>query len=145
MVREAKRTDLKGLLLLYSQLHENSFLQYNTHAETVWDQILSSKICHVIVNEVCGRIVSTCSLMIIPNLTHGQRPYALIENVVTDASFRRRGFSLACLRKAREVAVQQNCYEMMLMAGSQKEEALHLYERAGYSQNEKAALVQRLF
>lgn len=145
MVREAKRTDLNGILLLYTHLHDNPLPQSAENAEHVWDQILKNPSCYVVVNETFGRIISSCTLVIVPNLTHGQRPYALVENMVTDASFYNQGFGSACLREAKRIAVQNNCYKIMLMTGSQKPETLRYYEKAGYSRNEKTAFLQQLF
>ena len=44
------------------------------------------------------------------NLTHNQRPYAFVENVVTDENYRKRGLATACLNYAKEIAQKENCY-----------------------------------
>jgi GNAT superfamily N-acetyltransferase len=49
-------------------------------------------------------VVATCTLIIIPNLTRGGVPYALIENVVTDARHRRRGYGKLILEAAMAAA-----------------------------------------
>ena len=82
--------------------------------------------------------------MIVPNLTHGLRPYALIENVVTHADYRGRGLASACLSYAKEIAVRENCYKMMLLTGSREESTLRFYERAGYNRTDKTAFIQWL-
>jgi GNAT superfamily N-acetyltransferase len=82
--------------------------------------------------------------VIVPNLTHGQRPYALIENVVTDAAYRRRGLASACLAFAGETAKRENCYKIMLMTGAKDEGTLHFYEQAGFDRHEKTAFIRRL-
>lgn len=82
--------------------------------------------------------------MIVPNLTHNQRPYAFVENVVTSAAFRRRGLALACLDYAKNIALQANCYKIMLMTGSKQEGTLAFYERAGFNSGDKKAFIQWL-
>ena len=99
---------------------------------------------HLIVNEVDGRIVSSCVCVIIPNLTRGVRPYAFIENVVTHADYRGRGYATDCLDYAREIAMRANCYKMMLLTGSKKESTLAFYARAGYNSTDKTAFIQWL-
>ena len=96
------------------------------------------------VAEEGGRAVSTCTCLIVPNLTHMQRPYALIENVVTDAAYRNRGLASACLARAKEIAIQENCYKLMLMTGSKEQKTLDFYAHAGYSSLDKTAFVQWL-
>ncbi|MBQ4626141.1 MAG: GNAT family N-acetyltransferase [Clostridia bacterium] len=76
------------------------------------------------------------------NLTHGQQPYAFIENVITDADYRKRGLATACLNFAKEIAVRENCYKLMLLTGSKEKSTLNFYEQAGYNSKDKTAFVQ---
>ena len=144
MIREAARGDLEGLLLLYTYLHEKSVPADKPERAALWDKILRDPDYHIIVAEEDGLIVSSCVCVIVPNLTHGLRPYALIENVVTHADYRKRGLASACLDFARELARKQDCYKIMLMTGSKEEGTLRFYERAGYSRGDKTAFNQWL-
>ncbi len=91
MIREITESDLDGLLRLYMQLHDNPFPEKDNKVMGIWKSILRDKDYHVIVAEEDGMIVSSCVCVIVPNLTHGQRPYALIENVITDKEHRKKG------------------------------------------------------
>jgi GNAT superfamily N-acetyltransferase len=51
-------------------------------------------------------IIASCTLVVIPNLARGGQPYGLIENVVTHAAYRGRGFGKRLLRAAVEAAWQ---------------------------------------
>ena len=144
MIREITDNDFDGLFRLYMQLHENPFPERNAQVLSVWKQILNDNNHHIIVAEEAGQIVSSCVCVILPNLTHEQRPYALIENVVTDAAYRKKGFATACLNYAKELAIKENCYKMMLLTGSKNPATLHFYEQAGYNQNDKTAFIQWL-
>jgi GNAT superfamily N-acetyltransferase len=81
---------------------------------------LKDKEHHIIIAEEEGKIVSSCVCVIIPNLTHNQRPYAFIENVVTDKDYRKKGLATDCLNYAKEIAIKENCYKLMLLTGSKK-------------------------
>lgn len=144
MIREAVKDDLNGLLTLYMQLHDNPFPDINDRINSIWDSIISDPNHHIIVAEEDGMIVSSCVCVIIPNLTRGQRPYAFIENVITDEKWRKKGLATACLNYARDIAVNENCYKMMLLTGSKEQSTLDFYERAGYDPNDKKAFVQWL-
>lgn len=144
MVREITEIDFTGLFELYTQLHGNTIPENTAELSALCRKILDDENHHIIVAEEDGKIVSSCVCVIVPNLTHGQRPYALIENVVTDEAYRRRGLATACLDFARKIAVNANCYKMMLLTGSKEESTLRFYEKAGYNRNDKTAFIQWL-
>lgn len=144
MTREADANDLDALLGLYLFLHEDSIPEYDGHLKETWDMIISDENHHLIVNEVDGKIVSSCVCVIIPNLTRGVRPYAFIENVVTRADCRGRGYASECLAYAKEIAKRENCYKMMLLTGSKSESTLNFYRHAGYNSSDKTAFIQWL-
>ena len=142
MIREVKREDLAELLELYLYLHEDSIPEMNSHLEKAWEQILEDPNHHLIVNEIDDQIISSCVCVIIPNLTRNVRPYAFVENVVTHADHRGKGYAGECLAYAKQIAEQENCYKMMLLTGSKKPETLHFYEKAGYNSSDKTAFIQ---
>lgn len=144
MIREANKNDLNALLELYLYLHEDSIPNQDEHLENTWKQIMDDKNHHLIVNEIDGKIVSSCVCVIIPNLTRNVRPYAFVENVVTHADYRKKGYASECLDYARTIAKNENCYKMMLLTGSKKAETLRFYENAGYNSSDKTAFVQWL-
>ena len=82
--------------------------------------------------------------MIIPNLTRGVRPYAFVENVVTHKDYRGHGYEGECLAYAKKIAMENNCYKMMLLTCSKRPETHHFYEKAGYNSNDKTAFYQKL-
>ena len=144
MVREIKENELNELLQLYLFLHEESVPEMTTHLKDTWDTIIMDKNHHIIVNEVDGKIVSACVCVIIPNLTRSIRPYAFVENVVTHSNYRGKGYATECLSFAKELAVKENCYKMMLLTGSKKQATLNFYEKAGYNSTDKTAFIQWL-
>lgn len=144
MVREIKSSELNELLELYLHLHENSVPDMTEHLRCVWDTVIRDKNHHIIVNEIDGRIVSSCVCVIIPNLTRNIRPYAFIENVVTHKDYRGRGYATQCLNYAKETAIKNNCYKMMLLTGSKDEKTLDFYNNAGYNCSDKTAFIQWL-
>lgn len=106
MIREAKREDLAELLELYLYLHEDSIPEMNSHLEKAWEQILEDPNHHLIVNEIDDQIISSCVCVIIPNLTRNVRPYVFVENVVTHADHRGKGYAGECLAYAKKIAEQ---------------------------------------
>ena len=144
IVREAAARDLEALLALYLHLHETGIPENRERLRQVWAQIEADPGHHIVVAEQGGQIVSACACVIVPNLTRSLRPYALIENVVTRADFRRRGFASACLARAVNLARAAGCYKVMLLTGAKDEATLRFYRRAGFDSGDKTAFVLHL-
>lgn len=142
MIREICEEDLEGLLKLYMQLHDNIMPEHTPQLTALWERIRLDSDHHIIVAELDGNIVSSCVCVIIPNLTHEQRPYALVENVITDKAYRNRGLATQCLQYAKELAKKANCYKIMLLTGSKSESTLNFYKKAGYNSLDKTAFIQ---
>lgn len=142
MVREVRHEDLNELLELYTFLHEDSIPEMNDHLADVWNMIIEDSNHHLIVNEIGGKLVSSCVCVIIPNLTRNVRPYAFVENVVTHGDYRGKGYATECLNYAKRIAEKENCYKMMLLTGSKRPETLKFYENAGYNSSDKTAFIQ---
>lgn len=115
---------------------------YLKEKDTFFKSLLNNPNDHILVVENNGDIISSCTCIIIPNLTHNQRPYAFIENVITDVNYRHLGYASQCLNYAYHIALKENCYKMMLMTGSKKESTLHFYEKNGYNRHDKTAFIR---
>ena len=142
MVREAVREDLEQVLGLYLYLHEQSVPALSEHLMSTWNQIVEDENHHLIVKTAENKIVSSCVCVVIPNLTRNVRPYAFVENVVTHGDYRGRGYATECLNYAKEIAVKQNCYKIMLLTGSKEQKTLEFYRKAGYNSADKTAFIQ---
>lgn len=143
MIREITTGDYEQLMELYLHLHETEVPPFE-NARGVWESVLSDPNYHIIVAEEDGKIVSSVTCLIVPNLTHGPRPYAWVENVVTLADYRKRGLARACLDYAKQLAISENCYRLVLMTGSKLESTLRFYEQAGYNRTDKTGFIQWL-
>ena len=144
MVREAVKKDLDELLNLYLFLHEKNIPKNSEYLENTWKTIIEDINHHIVIKEINGKIVSSCVCVIIPNLTRNVRPYALIENVVTNEGYRGKGYATECLNYAKEIAIKNNCYKMMLLTGTKSENTLAFYKSAGYNSDDKIAFIQWL-
>ena len=143
-IREITKDDLSGLLKLYTQLHDNPFPEINNSMNSLFECILADKNHHILVGFTDNKIVCSCVILIIPNLTHSQRPYALVENVITHEEYRNKGYATSILNYAKNIAKNENCYKIMLMTGSKKESTLKFYEKAGYNKDDKTGFIQWL-
>ena len=129
MVREINKSELHALLELYTHLHETNIPEMTAHLKHTWDQILQDQNHHIIVNEVDGKLVSSCVCVIIPNLTRGIRPYGFIENVVTHSDYRGKGLASACVS-----LMLNDCEKRGITVhwDAQNDTSRHLAEKFGY-------------
>jgi GNAT superfamily N-acetyltransferase len=143
LIRTATETDLPRLLRLLTHLNpDDPVIPHNT-AAAIWRDCLARGIPVVLVAEAEDRLVASCSLAIIPNLTRGGRPYAVVENVVTDAAWRGRGLGRRVLAAAADHAWNAGCYKVMLATGSRLEATLRFYEGAGFDRASKTYFEMR--
>ena len=141
IVRTASRSDLPQLLALYPHLDPADRIPPLDIAERRFDQLQAYRGSAIFVGHADDALVASCTLIVIPNLTRGGQPYALIENVVTHAAFRGRGFGKQILQAAVDAAWQAGCYKVM----PQRESTPRFSAGAGFHRGSKTYLeVRRL-
>lgn len=143
-IRSAGREDIPQLLKLYRHLDPDD---KETTVEDALKNLEMLKLypgSDILVGCLGETIVTTCTLVVIPNLTRGGAPYALIENVVTDSAHRNRGYGKAILKDATEAAWRAGCYKVMLLTGSRRPAILKFYQDAGFEQNKTGFQIRRL-
>ena len=144
VIETAASSDLPQLLSLYQHLNASDpVLLVDDALCKHWHAILSNDALSYIVARDGERVVSTCALTVIPNLTRSTRPYGLIENVVTHPDYRKRGIGTRVLRHALDIAWSRNCYKVMLLTGKKDEGTLRFYENAGFLRGEKTGFIAR--
>ena len=104
MITEINESELNNLLELYTERGDNPIPEIDDSIKDKWKSICNDENYHIVVAKENNKIVSTCTVIIIPNLTHNQRPYAFIENVVTSKDYRKKGYETAVLNYAKDIA-----------------------------------------
>jgi GNAT superfamily N-acetyltransferase len=123
---------------------DDPVLEIEDHnVQEAWLTMLSDPKISCLVAEDDGKLIASCTLILVPNLTRGARPYGLIENVVTHPDYRKRGLGTQLLKTALEMAWQANCYKVMLMTSRKSEDTLKFYEQAGFLRGVKTGFVAK--
>jgi GNAT superfamily N-acetyltransferase len=143
-IRPALPADLPQLLALYRHLDPRDESPPLDLAAQRLTELQALRGSAVLIGLTGNSVVVSCTLVVIPNLTRAGRPYGLIENVVTDAAFRGRGYGKQILQAAVAAAWQVDCYKVMLMTGSKKPSTLAFYASAGFEQSKTGFQVRRL-
>ncbi|MGE0191700.1 MAG: GNAT family N-acetyltransferase [Planctomycetota bacterium] len=143
MIRSVTGADASDVVALLGQLHPGAVID----AARVKAQIeaMSASPHVAVLGYVAGeRIIGMATLGRIEGLSHGCRPFGVIETVVVDASERSRGVGTALMRAAIELAETWGCYKVILETGSRRESTLRFYEGCGMTRGEKTAFILRL-
>ena len=143
-IADAREADLPALLALYTQLHPADPAPEGIALEALWRDIQADPYYHILVLKADGKLAASVSVIVVRNLTRGGRPYAIIENVITDAAFRRRGFAAALMAEAVRVAQAAGCYKVSLTTGNKDEGTFRFYEGCGFNKEDKTAFIKRL-
>lgn len=142
-IRAASAGDLPGLLALYGELNPDDPALDAALAADRFATILAQPGMTIFIG-LAGDIAATSvTSVVVPNLTRGGAPYALIENVVTSAAFRRRGFAGALISHAIAEAWAAGCYKVMLLTGSKDPATLRFYENCGFRQDKTGYQIRR--
>ena len=132
------------LLELYSELQPLDPPIDCNAATAVWEQAAAGGTTYFVADNK-ERIVATCYVAIIPNITRRCAPIGFIENIITAADHRRRGIGRKLLTAAVEYAKAQGCYKVILQSGITRTEAHRFYEAVGFDGNSKRAFEIRFF
>ena len=134
-VREARERDLDPLLGLYSELAEGDAARAPAERDVsreVFLAILRDPSRHLCVVSLGDDVVGAAELIVVPNLTHRTRPWAVIENVIVSNALRGRGAGTAILEHLVDLARASGCYKVQLHSGKQRANAHRLYEKLGF-------------
>ena len=77
-------------------------------------------------------VVGTLVLLIVPNLSHAASPWALLENLIIDLRYRRRGLGRMLMEHAISRARESGCYKIALSSDRGRGEAHDFYRSLGF-------------
>ena len=141
LIRALSAADLEGLLRLYEDIGIVKPTDSREGIERTWARILESGLLHYVGVFVAGSLASTCHAVVVPNLSRGVRPYAIIENVGTLSTHRRRGLGTLALQEAIARCWEAGCYKIMLASSVQNARAHAFYRALGFDANAKQSFV----
>jgi len=137
-VRAAIEKDIPRILELYrelvitvSQVEQGQSLSTDD-CRQVFNKIHAMPGYELLVVEDEGELVGTMVLLIVPNLSHGASPWALVENMAVDQRYRRRGLGKLLMDYAIARAKEAGCYKIQLVSNKKRQEAHRFYRSLGF-------------
>jgi len=138
IVRLATETDIPRILELYNELVITTAPEELNRTSSLNDyrqafaHIQATSGHELLVAQEQDRVIGTMALIIVPNLTHQGLPWAGVENLFVDSSYRRQGIGKLLMDYARERAKGAGCYKIQLISDKRRSEAHEFYQALGY-------------
>ncbi len=135
-VREATASDFAALLRLLDQMDESMYSGRGHAGEAdiraLYDAILADSDQRLLVVEDRGRLVGSAHLMVLRHLGPSLSRSAVVEGLVVDPAYRRKGVGAALMRAAAEAARGAGCYKLALTSNVARAGAHRFYSRLGW-------------
>ena len=135
-VRAATRADLPRLLELLDQIDGSMYPRRDDADEATrlsnFQEITADPRQHLLVAETEGRIAGTVHLIVIPHVSRSCKPSGLLESMVVDEAYRRKGVGAALLREVQRLAREAGCYKLALSSNLARRGAHRFYSRLGW-------------
>lgn len=137
LVRDAREADLPRIVRLLAQLsldepREEPGPPLPERYQEAFREIEADPRQRLLVIEAREQVVGAASLIIVPNLSHRGRPYAIVENVVVEAAERGAGHGELLMRYVVAEARRAGCYKLSLTSNKRRKDAHRFYQRLGF-------------
>jgi GNAT superfamily N-acetyltransferase len=133
--REARAEDFVALLRLLDEMDESMY-EGRGHADeadirALYEAILADRDQRLLVTEDGGRLVGSAHVMVLRHIGRSLPRSAVLEGVVVDPTYRRKGVGAALMRAAAEAAREAGCYKLTLTSNLARTGAHRFYSRLG--------------
>jgi ribosomal protein S18 acetylase RimI-like enzyme len=129
-IRRLKNNDISQLALLFKDFrNEESNLQKMVKK---FDLLIENEnyifLCAVCESKLCGHVMG-----IICNSLYGNcDPFLVIEDMIVDKQFRRKGIGKKLMNELDTIAKLNGCNQIILVTGEDRLEAHKFYEKLGF-------------
>jgi len=135
-IREARAEDFVALLRLLDQMDESMYAGRG-HADerdirALYEAVLADRDQRLLVAEDGGRLVGSAHVMVLRHIGRSLPRSAVVEGVVVDPAYRRKGVGAALMRAAAETAREVGCYKLSLTSNLARTGAHRFYNRLGW-------------
>ena len=146
VIREARAYDIDAMVGLLKQLFriEDDFT-FNDRKHRQGCAALMADHTHgtIHVAEINGAVIGMCTAQINVSTAEGGLS-ALVEDMIVDAHWRRRGIGSALLSSIRRWALDHHCVRMQLLADRRNDRALEFYRKGGWKTTNMICLRKKI-
>ncbi len=137
--REARADDFAALLRLLDEMDESMYRGRARAGESdmraLYDSILADPDQRLLVAEDGGWLVGSAHLMVLRHFGRSLSRSGVVEGVIVDPEYRRKGAGAALMRAVAEAARQAGCYKLALTSNLARGGAHRFYSRLGWKRS----------
>jgi len=138
-IRRANKDDAEAIANLYREL--NTLSPVSVLPERI-DAVANSDNTHLLVCDDAGEIIATALICLCQDVMFDNQPFALIENVVVNADYKREGIGKSMMDYIEAFCLEQDCSKIMLLTSSENRDARSFYTAMGYDPDAKIGFIK---
>ncbi len=139
LVRRATGRDAAAIARLYTQLVSNPAVSV---LPEVLDTLATKPNAALFVSEAHGQVCGTALVCLCDDVMFQSQPFAVVENVVVDATVRGQGVGRALFQSIEAFCRDSLCSKIMLMSAATRTDAHQFFERVGFAGSVKRGFVK---
>jgi GNAT superfamily N-acetyltransferase len=141
-IRLATGADLQSILALYAQIEDDGRILSIAEARSILARMHAYPDYKVYVTTLGGSIVGTFALLIMDNLAHMGAPSGILEDVVVERKWQRKGIGRQMMQFAMDRCKERGCYKLALSSNLRRKAAHRFYEDLGFRRHGFSFVVQ---
>ena len=141
-VEKIKESELEKLAELYYQLGNKESDIYKM--KTVFKMINNNPDYYLLGVKTNGLLVGTAMTIICRDLFFNCQPFIVIENVIIDKEYQRKGYGSLLFSKIHNIAKENKCYYIMLLSNRKRQTSHEFYKKMGYESDDNLAFKKYL-
>lgn len=138
-IRRATKDDAEAITNLYRGL--NTLSPVSVLPERV-DAVANSTNTYLLVCDDAGEIIATALVCLCQDVMFDNQPFALVENVVVRADYKREGIGKSMMDYIEAFCLEQDCSKIMLQTSSGNRNARDFYTAMNYDPAAKIGFIK---
>ncbi len=138
-IRRATKNDAEAIANLYREL--NTLSPVSVLPERI-EAVANSNNTHLLVCDDGDDIIATALVCLCQDVMFDNQPFALIENVVVSADYKREGIGKSIMDHIEAFCLEQDCSKIILQTSSENRDARDFYTAMGYDPDAKIGFIK---
>lgn len=139
VIRRATKDDTEAIANLYREL--NTLSPVSVLPERI-EAVANSDNTHLLVCDDGDDIIATALVCLCQDVMFDNQPFALVENVVVSADYKREGIGKSMMDHIETFCVEQDCSKIMLQTSSKNRTARDFYTAMDYDPDAKIGFIK---